>query len=193
MSSLFVSRFIRLQIFWNFPFQFNLISYLILIEVYYIDERVLETFFELILACREEENPRKMSPTTATVDDPGQIKRALIDASAGAISGGVSRTVTSPLDVIKIRFQVLLFLFSWVIKFSFFLFALAEEYLSWILFLLFLMILYWGCKWEFSLLEMISLSFMLFRDGWRNFYVMAGSTRTDDFMGFGPGKLVRSI
>lgn len=53
-----------------------------------------------------------MSPTTATVDDPGQIKRALIDASAGAISGGVSRTVTSPLDVIKIRFQVLLFLFS---------------------------------------------------------------------------------
>lgn len=50
-----------------------------------------------------------MSPTTATVDDPGQIKRALIDASAGAISGGVSRTVTSPLDVIKIRFQVLAF------------------------------------------------------------------------------------
>ncbi|KAL1198918.1 Mitochondrial thiamine diphosphate carrier 2 [Cardamine amara subsp. amara] len=48
-----------------------------------------------------------MSPsTTTTVDDPGQIKRALIDASAGAISGGVSRTVTSPLDVIKIRFQV---------------------------------------------------------------------------------------
>ncbi|KAL8485028.1 hypothetical protein ACS0TY_027361 [Phlomoides rotata] len=36
----------------------------------------------------------------------GQLKRALIDASAGAISGGVSRTVTSPLDVIKIRFQV---------------------------------------------------------------------------------------
>jgi len=48
-----------------------------------------------------------MIPTTATVDDePGQIKRALIDASAGAISGGVSRSVTSPLDVIKIRFQV---------------------------------------------------------------------------------------
>ncbi|KAL0376466.1 UNVERIFIED_CONTAM: Mitochondrial thiamine diphosphate carrier 2 [Sesamum calycinum] len=36
----------------------------------------------------------------------GQIKRALIDASAGAISGAISRTVTSPLDVIKIRFQV---------------------------------------------------------------------------------------
>jgi solute carrier family 25 thiamine pyrophosphate transporter 19 len=51
-----------------------------------------------------------MIPTTATVDDePGQIKRALIDASAGAISGGVSRSVTSPLDVIKIRFQVWLF------------------------------------------------------------------------------------
>jgi solute carrier family 25 thiamine pyrophosphate transporter 19 len=53
-----------------------------------------------------------MIPTTATVDDePGQIKRALIDASAGAISGGVSRSVTSPLDVIKIRFQVWLFFF----------------------------------------------------------------------------------
>ncbi|XP_010547038.1 PREDICTED: mitochondrial thiamine pyrophosphate carrier-like [Tarenaya hassleriana] len=46
-----------------------------------------------------------MSPTAA-LEDPGQIKRALIDASAGAISGAVSRTVTSPLDVIKIRFQV---------------------------------------------------------------------------------------
>lgn len=40
------------------------------------------------------------------MDDSGQLKRALIDASAGAISGGISRTVTSPLDVIKIRFQV---------------------------------------------------------------------------------------
>ncbi|XP_010524706.1 PREDICTED: mitochondrial thiamine pyrophosphate carrier-like [Tarenaya hassleriana] len=46
-----------------------------------------------------------MSPT-AMSEDPGQIKRALIDASAGAISGAISRTVTSPLDVIKIRFQV---------------------------------------------------------------------------------------
>ncbi|KAL6556135.1 hypothetical protein OROGR_005423 [Orobanche gracilis] len=36
---------------------------------------------------------------------PPRLKRALIDASAGAISGAVSRTVTSPLDVIKIRFQ----------------------------------------------------------------------------------------
>ncbi|CAA0817486.1 Mitochondrial substrate carrier family protein [Striga hermonthica] len=40
------------------------------------------------------------------MEEPGQIKRAFIDASAGAISGAVSRTVTSPLDVIKIRFQV---------------------------------------------------------------------------------------
>lgn len=40
------------------------------------------------------------------MEEPGQLKRALIDASAGAISGGISRTVTSPLDVIKIRFQV---------------------------------------------------------------------------------------
>lgn len=40
------------------------------------------------------------------MEEPGQFKRALIDASAGAISGAISRTVTSPLDVIKIRFQV---------------------------------------------------------------------------------------
>ncbi|XP_051127860.1 mitochondrial thiamine diphosphate carrier 2-like [Andrographis paniculata] len=40
------------------------------------------------------------------MEETGQLKRALIDASAGAISGGISRTVTSPLDVIKIRFQV---------------------------------------------------------------------------------------
>lgn len=40
------------------------------------------------------------------MEEPGEFKRALIDAAAGAISGAVSRTVTSPLDVIKIRFQV---------------------------------------------------------------------------------------
>ncbi|KAK9734332.1 hypothetical protein RND81_04G132300 [Saponaria officinalis] len=40
------------------------------------------------------------------MEEPGQLQRALIDASAGAISGAISRTVTSPLDVIKIRFQV---------------------------------------------------------------------------------------
>ncbi|XP_057486564.1 mitochondrial thiamine diphosphate carrier 2-like isoform X2 [Actinidia eriantha] len=40
------------------------------------------------------------------MEEPGQLKRALIDATAGAISGGISRTVTSPLDAIKIRFQV---------------------------------------------------------------------------------------
>ncbi|XWS14064.1 hypothetical protein CRYUN_Cryun36dG0091400 [Craigia yunnanensis] len=40
------------------------------------------------------------------MEEPGQLKRALIDATAGAIAGGISRTVTSPLDVIKIRFQV---------------------------------------------------------------------------------------
>ncbi|XP_010548933.1 PREDICTED: mitochondrial thiamine pyrophosphate carrier 1 [Tarenaya hassleriana] len=38
--------------------------------------------------------------------EPGQLKRAVIDASAGAVAGAVSRSVTSPLDVIKIRFQV---------------------------------------------------------------------------------------
>ncbi|XP_078436257.1 mitochondrial thiamine diphosphate carrier 2-like [Wolffia australiana] len=40
------------------------------------------------------------------MDETGKLKRALIDATAGAISGGISRSVTSPLDVIKIRFQV---------------------------------------------------------------------------------------
>lgn len=40
------------------------------------------------------------------MDETGQLKQALICSSAGAISGAVSRTVTSPLDVIKIRFQV---------------------------------------------------------------------------------------
>ncbi|KAL5228147.1 hypothetical protein ABZP36_016412 [Zizania latifolia] len=39
-------------------------------------------------------------------EEPSQVRRALVDALAGAISGGISRTVTSPLDVIKIRFQV---------------------------------------------------------------------------------------
>ncbi|XP_010466378.1 PREDICTED: mitochondrial thiamine pyrophosphate carrier-like [Camelina sativa] len=40
------------------------------------------------------------------LEEPGQIKRAVIDASAGAVAGAISRMVTSPLDVIKIRFQV---------------------------------------------------------------------------------------
>lgn len=42
------------------------------------------------------------------MEEPGHLKRAVIDATAGAISGAISRTATSPLDVIKIRFQVLL-------------------------------------------------------------------------------------
>ncbi|KAK8671124.1 hypothetical protein V6N13_037729 [Hibiscus sabdariffa] len=40
------------------------------------------------------------------MEEPTQLRRALLDVTAGAISGGISRTVTSPLDVIKIRFQV---------------------------------------------------------------------------------------
>ncbi|RRT55892.1 hypothetical protein B296_00028663 [Ensete ventricosum] len=40
------------------------------------------------------------------MEEPRQLRRALIDSLAGAVSGGISRTVTSPLDVIKIRFQV---------------------------------------------------------------------------------------
>ncbi|KAK8671123.1 hypothetical protein V6N13_037729 [Hibiscus sabdariffa] len=39
------------------------------------------------------------------MEEPTQLRRALLDVTAGAISGGISRTVTSPLDVIKIRFQ----------------------------------------------------------------------------------------
>jgi hypothetical protein len=42
----------------------------------------------------------------ASGEEPSQMRRALVDSLAGAISGGISRTVTSPLDVIKIRFQV---------------------------------------------------------------------------------------
>uniref|UniRef100_A0ACD5X8W5 Uncharacterized protein n=3 Tax=Avena sativa TaxID=4498 RepID=A0ACD5X8W5_AVESA len=42
----------------------------------------------------------------APAEEPSQMRRALVDTLAGAISGGISRTVTSPLDVIKIRFQV---------------------------------------------------------------------------------------
>ncbi|KAK1293244.1 hypothetical protein QJS10_CPB17g01371 [Acorus calamus] len=40
------------------------------------------------------------------MEETWKLKRAFIDATAGAVSGGISRTVTSPLDVIKIRFQV---------------------------------------------------------------------------------------
>ncbi|KAK1390479.1 Mitochondrial thiamine pyrophosphate carrier [Heracleum sosnowskyi] len=40
------------------------------------------------------------------MEEPGELKQAVINATAGAASGAVSRTVTSPLDVIKIRFQV---------------------------------------------------------------------------------------
>ncbi|RZR74030.1 hypothetical protein BHM03_00031352 [Ensete ventricosum] len=44
------------------------------------------------------------------MEEPRQLRRALIDSLAGAVSGGISRTVTSPLDVIKIRFQVRLYI-----------------------------------------------------------------------------------
>ena len=51
--------------------------------------------------------------------EPDQLKRAMIDATAGAISGALSRTITSPLDVIKIRFQVSFELIVWNFLFQF--------------------------------------------------------------------------
>ncbi|CAL0325811.1 unnamed protein product [Lupinus luteus] len=48
---------------------------------------------------------QRLSVFVAMEGESSQLKRALIDSSAGAISGGISRTLTSPLDVIKIRFQ----------------------------------------------------------------------------------------
>ena len=58
----------------------------------------------------------RMEGEEAATAAPGQQKRALIDSTAGAIAGGISRTVTSPLDVIKIRFQVFL---SFLLSFDF--------------------------------------------------------------------------
>lgn len=54
------------------------------------------------------------------MDEHGQLKQAFINATAGAASGAVSRTVTSPLDVIKIRFQVLFFCFKIIFQVSLF-------------------------------------------------------------------------
>ena len=50
--------------------------------------------------------PPPPPPPMGSEEEPSQMRRALVDSLAGAISGGISRTVTSPLDVIKIRFQV---------------------------------------------------------------------------------------
>ncbi|RZC75447.1 hypothetical protein C5167_050928 [Papaver somniferum] len=53
-----------------------------------------------------EAPPFLLHSTLPAMEESRPLNRALIDAAAGAISGGISRTVTSPLDVIKIRFQV---------------------------------------------------------------------------------------
>ena len=55
---------------------------------------------------QNEESELVRSEGFSLMDEAGKVKRALIDAAAGAISGCISRSVTSPLDVIKIRFQV---------------------------------------------------------------------------------------
>lgn len=51
------------------------------------------------------EPPNTVSQATAT--SRIVLPRAVVDAVAGAAAGAVARLVVSPLDVIKIRFQVI--------------------------------------------------------------------------------------
>lgn len=48
----------------------------------------------------------EMQKTHGEVGGGRVMHRAIADAIAGTLAGGVSRTIVSPLDVIKIRFQV---------------------------------------------------------------------------------------
>ncbi|GJP29778.1 hypothetical protein CLOM_g19616 [Closterium sp. NIES-68] len=57
---------------------------------------------------REPESPASPSSSSAAPRARRRqlLPRPVLDAVAGAVSGGVARVVVSPLDVIKIRFQV---------------------------------------------------------------------------------------
>ncbi len=54
----------------------------------------------------EGEDLMEMQKTDGEVGGGRVMHRATADAIAGTLAGGVSRTIVSPLDVIKIRFQV---------------------------------------------------------------------------------------
>jgi hypothetical protein len=54
----------------------------------------------------EGEDLMEMQKTHGEVGGGRVMHRAIADAIAGTLAGGVSRTIVSPLDVIKIRFQV---------------------------------------------------------------------------------------
>ncbi|CAI5989081.1 unnamed protein product [Closterium sp. NIES-64] len=55
---------------------------------------------------REPESPASAASASPRAQRKHLLPRPVLDAVAGAVSGGVARLVVSPLDVIKIRFQV---------------------------------------------------------------------------------------
>lgn len=54
---------------------------------------------------KEGEDLMEMQKKHGEVGGGRVMHRAIADAIAGTLAGGVSRTIVSPLDVIKIRFQ----------------------------------------------------------------------------------------
>lgn len=94
-----------------------------------------------------------------SMDEPGQLKQAFINATAGAASGAVSRTVTSPLDVIKIRFQVLFLDVSLWLSFSISILMNVNClfcFKSWSLYGDRALIMFWIVRW------LVMLKFVLF-------------------------------